>query len=428
MAVANLQNELAGRNGGQPVPVLERTNNILNNMKQLDDAKLKISMLEQEKRTLSEKIASMQMRIDDMDGTNTQLSNVRLQLQNSNGKISELQNIIVQLENSNSQLQGKLIAAQTAPVSTSPPPTGGSDRELQQLKRQNQQILNDLHQKEIRVHDLEAQVRSYTLIQAQHNEQRNGYSQQSAQPVDRAAVSNLEDIIRQKDSTITNLHTNLTKLTDEAISRIQRVFQVEQSLLDSQLVVRNKDSQIYTLERKLQNLGHMKDCNCNSCTHFSTRDIPNDVHRTTSPEMRTTSRVMSMTSSSPDMIAIPASRTSTPAQTPKFPPRFLDIKFRFRELYPQFLPNHVAARTAQLLQNGLTISHPGKEFTLLWENIAKGLLETLGGDAQSLGELTRHMKLCFREREGDPANVLVVANVWTGVWSDVTGLDVVCDF
>ncbi|KAF3931888.1 hypothetical protein ABW19_dt0209420 [Dactylella cylindrospora] len=424
LAVASLQNEVVARNGGQPVPMMNRTNDILSNMKQLDEAKLKMSMLEQEKRAMQEKMASMQMKIDDMENTNTQMSNVRLQLQNTNSKNAELQSIIVRLEESNSQLQTKLLTAQNGPTSTSPPPGASDSREVQRLRKQNQQILDDLHQKEIRVHDLEAQVRSYSVIQ-----QRGNDAQPAPQPIDRSAITNLEEIIKQKDSTIGNLHSNLNKLTDEAITRIQRVFQVEQLLLDSQLAARNKDSQLFILERKLQNLGHPKDCNCGACTLFPARAGSPDTKRSGTPEVKPTARVMSIPSSSSE-ISGPAgvSRTGTPSQTARSPPRFLDIKFKFRELYPSFLPHHVAARTAQLLQNGLTILHPGREFTLLWENIAKGLLETMGGDPQSLSELTRHMKLCFREREGESLTGLVVANVWNDVWSDVTGLDVVCDF
>ncbi|KAF3913053.1 hypothetical protein ABW21_db0207143 [Orbilia brochopaga] len=415
MAVADLQNDAVSRNGGQPVPVLQRTNDILSNMKQLDEQKLKVSMLEQENRTLSEKITSLQMRTDDMDSTNTQMSTVRLQLQNSNGKNAELQGIILQLEQSNSRLQQQLIAAQnSSPVSPSPPPTGISAdaKETQRLKKQNQQLLDELHQKEIRVHDLEA----------------------------------------QKDMTIGNLHTNLNKLTDEAISRIHRVYQVEQLLLDSQLVVRNKDAQIFTLERRIQNLGHAKDCNCGACLlngpialNGPMRTTSPDVKRTTSPDLKPVPRVMSIGSSSELSGPTIASRTSTPFQQlpisgagsirspPPAAPRFLDIKFKFSELYPSFLPPNVAPRVAQLLQNGLTILHPSHEFTKLWENIAHGLLETLSNDAQSLGDLTRHMKLCFRERDpgflgGEAPNGLVVAPVWNEVWSSVSGLDVVCDF
>ncbi|RVD89288.1 uncharacterized protein DFL_000304 [Arthrobotrys flagrans] len=443
IAVADLQNEAVLRNGGQPVPVLQRTNDILTNMKQLDDAKLKVSMLEQEKRALNEKITSLQMKVDDSDGTSLQVSNIRLQLQNSNTKNAELQNIILQLEQSNSSLQQRLLLAQNAPPSQSPPPAANAvadSKEIQQLKKQNQQILNDLHQKEIRVHDLEAQVRSYSFLQTQHNEQTP--AQQA--PVDRSAITNLEELIKQKDATITNLHNNLNKLTDESINRIHRVYQVEQLLLDSQLVTRNKDVQIFTLERRLSNLGHQKDCNCTACalnhangaqpntsTQTPTTRIGSpDVKRTTSPEFRPAPRVMSISSASELSGPTISSRTGTPFQqnSTRTPPRFLDIKFKYAELYPSFLPPNIAPRVAQLLQNGLTILHPSHEFTKLWENIAQGLLETLGGDGASLGELTRHMKLCFREREGDALNGLVVATVWGEVWSSVTGLDVVCDF
>ncbi|KAF3162866.1 hypothetical protein TWF106_000478 [Orbilia oligospora] len=454
MAVADLQNETVSRNGGQPVPVLQRTNDILTNMKQLDDSKLKVSMLEQEKKALTEKIASLQMKVDDSDSTNIHVSNIRLQLQNSNTKNAELQNIILQLEQSNSSLQQRLLAAHSAPPSQSPPPStnAADNKELQQLKKQNQQILNDLHQKEIRVHDLEAQVRSYSFLQAQHNEQqRNDVqpllglqapAQQAA--VDRTAITNLEEIIKQKDFTITNLHSNLNKLTDESINRIHRVYQVEQLLLDSQLVTRNKDAQIFTLERRLSNLGHQKDCNCSNCAlnHPNGAQLNNgtqtpmtrigspDVKRTTSPEFRPAPRVMSISSASELSGPTISSRTGTPFQqnATRTPPRFLDIKFKYAELYPSFIPPNIAPRVAQLLQNGLTILHPSHEFTKLWENIAQGLLETLGGDGASLGELTRHMKLCFREREGETLNGLVVATVWGEVWSSVTGLDVVCDF
>ncbi|KAK6347605.1 hypothetical protein TWF718_005443 [Orbilia javanica] len=452
MAVADLQNETVARNGGQPVPVLQRTNDILTNMKQLDDAKLKVSMLEQEKRALNEKITTLQMKVEDSDSTNAQVSNIRLQLQNSNTKNAELQNIILQLEQSNSSLQQRLLAAQNAPPSQSPPPANATadNKELQQLKKQNQQILNDLHQKEIRVHDLEAQVRSYSFLQAQHNEQRSDVQpllglQAPVQPaaVDRTAITNLEDIIKQKDVTITNLHSNLNKLTDESINRIHRVYQVEQLLLDSQLTTRNKDAQIFTLERRLSNLGHQKDCNCSACAlnqpngvHQNSVQTPTtriaspDFKRTTSPEFKPAPRVMSISSASELSGPTISSRTGTPFQqnAARTPPRFLDIKFKYGELYPSFLPPNIAPRVAQLLQNGLTILHPSHEFTKLWENIAQGLLETLGGDGASLGELTRHMKLCFREREGDSLNGLVVATVWNEVWSSVTGLDVVCDF
>ncbi|EPS42330.1 hypothetical protein H072_3720 [Dactylellina haptotyla CBS 200.50] len=441
MAVADLQNDAVTRNGGQPVPVLQRTNDILSNMKQLDDAKLKISMLEQEKQTLNEKIAALQMKANDMDSTNTQMSTVRLQLQNTNSKNAELQGIILQLESSNAQLQQKLIAAQTAVPSQSPPPVGGADaKEVQKLRRQNQQILDELHQKEIRVHDLEAQVRSYSVLQSQQNEHRNEVQPLFApqQQGNQATINNLEDIIKQKDLTVANLHLNLNKLTDEAITRIHRVYQVEQLLLDSQLVVRNKDAHIFTLERKLQNLGHQKDCNCGNCTLQHTNSAPislnrtasPDFKRTTSPDVRPAARVMSIGGASDLSGPTIGSRTGTPFQQlqSRSPPRFLDIKFKYGELYPSFLPPHVAPKVAQLLQNGLTILHPTSEFTKLWEHIAQGLLETLGGDAGSLGELTRHMKLCFREREGDSLNGLVVATVWNEVWAQVGGLDVVCDF
>ncbi|KAK6518932.1 hypothetical protein TWF281_003624 [Arthrobotrys megalospora] len=451
MAVADLQNEAVSRNGGQPVPVLQRTNDILTNMKQLDDAKLKVSMLEQEKRALSEKITSLQMKVDDSDNTNVQVSNIRLQLQNSTSKNAELQSIILQLEQSNSQLQQRLLVAQSAAPSQSPPPVGGAadGKEIQRLKKQNQQVLDDLHQKEIRVHDLEAQVRSYSLLlQNQQKDQRNdvqpllGLQAPAQQAADRSAIANLEEIVRQKDATITNLHGNLNKLTDESINRIHRVYQVEQLLLDSQLMVRNKDAQVFTLERRLSNLGHQKDCNCGACALNhpngvqpntqtpTTRTASPDLKRTTSPEFRTAARVMSISSSSELSGPTISSRTGTPFQQNaiRTPPRFLDIKFKYNELYPSFLPPTVAPRVAQLLQNGLTILHPSHEFTKLWENIAQGLLETLGGDAGSLGELTRHMKLCFREREGDSLNGLVVATVWGEVWSSVGGLDVVCDF
>ncbi|KAK6524225.1 hypothetical protein TWF694_005880 [Orbilia ellipsospora] len=443
MAVADLQNDAVTRSGGVAVPVLQRTNDILSNMKQLDDAKLKVSMLEQEKRALSEKITSLQMKADDMDSNNTQMSTVRLQLQNANAKNAELQSIILQLENSNGQLQQKLIVAQTAvPPSQSPPPGGAVDaKEFQRLKKQNQQVLEELHQKEIRIHDLEAQVRSYSFLQAQQNEQRNEVQPllglQSPQPgANQATINNLEEIIRQKDGTIGNLHTNLNKLTDEAISRIHRVYQVEQLLLDSQLVVRNKDAQIFTLERKLQNLGHQKDCNCASCALNGPGHAPvmrtgsPDFKRTTSPDVVKPPRVMSIGGASDLSGPTIGSRTSTPFQQNNIrsPPRFLDIKFKHTELYPSFLHPSVAPKVAQLLQNGLTILHPNNEFTKLWENIAQGLLETLDGQAGSLGELTRHMKLCFRENQGDGVNGLVVATVWTEVWSTVTGLDVVCDF
>ncbi|KAK6358912.1 hypothetical protein TWF696_000088 [Orbilia brochopaga] len=458
MAVADLQNDAVARNGGQPVPVLQRTNDILSNMKQLDDSKLKVSMLEQEKRALNEKLTSLQMKVDDMDSTNTQMSTVRLQLQNSNSKNAELQGIILQLEQSNSRLQQQLIAAQnSSPVRESPPPTGtaAEAKELQKLKKQNQQILDELHQKEIRIHDLEAQVRSYSFLQAQHNEHRGaevqpllGLQSPTAQQTsqDRAAIAGLEEIIKQKDVTIGNLHANLNKLTDEAISRIHRVYQVEQLLLDSQLVVRNKDAQIFTLERKIQNLGHSKDCNCASCSLGGPmRTTSPEVKRTTSPDLKPAPRVMSIGSSSELSGPTINSRTSTPFQQlpingagsirspPPAAPRFLDIKFKYNELYPSFLPPTVAPRVAQLLQNGLTILHPSHEFTKLWENIAHGLLETLSNDAQSLGDLTRHMKLCFRDRDpgflgGESPNGLVVAPVWNEVWSSVSGLDVVCDF
>ncbi|KAK6334330.1 hypothetical protein TWF730_003545 [Orbilia blumenaviensis] len=450
MVVADLQNETASRNGGSTMPVLQRANDIIASMKNVDDMKLKVSMLEQEKRALNEKITSLQMRVDDGDSTNAQLSNMRLQLQNGNTKNAELQNIILQLEQSNSTLQQRLLAAQNAPPSQSPPPAVGADsKEIQRLKKQNQQILDDLHQKEIRVHDLEAQVRSYSFLQSQKNDQRSEVqpllglqapSQQAA--IDRSTITNLEEIIKQKDTTITNLHGNLNKLTDESINRIHRVYQVEQLLLDSQLVTRNKDAQIFTLERRLSNLGHQKDCNCGSCSlnnqnggqpnNIQTpvaRTVSPDLKRTTSPEFRTAARVMSISSSSELSGPTISSRTGTPFQnSTRTPPRFLDIKFKYNELYPSFLPPAVAPRVAQLLQNGLTILHPSHEFTKLWENIAQGLLETLGGDAGSLGELTRHMKLCFREREGDQLNGLVVATVWNEVWSSVGGLDVVCDF
>ncbi|KAF3911964.1 hypothetical protein AA313_de0203510 [Arthrobotrys entomopaga] len=448
MAVADLQNDAVTRNGGVAVPVLQRTNDILSNMKQLDDAKLKVSMLEQEKRALSEKIASLQMRTDDMESNNTHMSTVRLQLQNSNAKNAELQSIILQLESSNAQLQQKLIAAQTAiPPSQSPPPGGAVDaKEFQRIKKQNQQVLEELHQKEIRIHDLEAQVRSYSYLQSQQNEHRNeiqpllGLSSPQPSAASQATIANLEEIIRQKDGTIGNLHTNLNKLTDEAISRIHRVYQVEQLLLDSQLVVRNKDAQIFTLERKLQNLGHQKDCNCATCTLNGSAAAPApvpvnrvsspDFKRTTSPDVVKPPRVMSIGAASDLSGPTIGSRTGTPFQnTIRSPPRFLDIKFKHTELYPSFLHPSVAPKVAQLLQNGLTILHPNNEFTKLWENIAQGLLETLDGQAGSLGELTRHMKLCFRENQGDGSvNGLVVATVWTEVWSTVTGLDVVCDF
>ncbi|EWC45893.1 hypothetical protein DRE_04900 [Drechslerella stenobrocha 248] len=445
MAVADLQNDAVARNGGQPVPVLQRTNDILSNMKQLDDSKLKVSMLEQEKRALSEKITALQMKMDDADSTNTQMSTVRLQLQNSNSKNAELQGIILQLEQSNSRLQQQLIAAQDAQPATSqsPPPasTGADARELQRLKKQNQQLLEDAHQKEIRIHDLEAQVRSYSFLQSQKNE-----VQPAPASVDRAALAGLEDIIKQKDMTISNMHGNLNKLTDEAINRIHRVYQVEQLLLDQQLLVRNKDSQIFALERRIRNLGHSGDCNCATCSLNSPMRISSpDVKRTTSPELKPGPRVMSIGSSSELSGPTISSRTGTPFQqlpignirsppsssSSSNPPRFLDIKFKYTEVYPAFLPPSVAPRVAQLLQNGLAILHPSHEFTKLWENIAHGLLETLGGDAHSLGDLTRHMKLCFRENggfAGDSPNGLVVAPVWSEVWSSVSGLDVVCDF
>ncbi|KAJ6257223.1 hypothetical protein Dda_8111 [Drechslerella dactyloides] len=458
IAVADLQNDAVARNGGQPVPVLQRTNDILCNMKQLDDFKLKVSMLEQEKRTLSEKIASQQMKMDDMDSTNTQMSTIRLQLQNSNSKNAELQGIVLQLEQSNARLQQQLIAAQnSAPTSHSPPPTGaGSEaKEVQKLRKQHQQVLDELQQKEIRVHDLEAQVRSYTaLLTNRQNDQRGpeiqpllGLQSPTAQQAsqDRAAIAGLEELIKQKDVTIGNLHANLNKLTDEAISRIHRVYQVEQLLLDSQLVVRNKDAQIFTLERRIQNLGHPKDCNCAACSLGGpVRTTSPDIRRTTSPDLKPVPRVMSIGSSSELSGPTIASRTSTPFQqipvsnyhtgvrSPPPAQRILDIRFRHTEPYPSFLPPSVAPRVAQLLQNGLTIMHPNHEFTKLWENIAHGLLETLGNDAQSLGDLTRHMKLCFRDRDpgypGDSSNGLVVAPVWNEVWSTVSGLDVVCDF
>ncbi|KAF3934737.1 hypothetical protein ABW20_dc0107037 [Dactylellina cionopaga] len=445
MAVADLQNEAVSRNGGQPVPVLQRTNDILSNMKQLDDTRLKVSMLEQEKQALNEKITSLQMRSEDMDSTNNQMSTVRLQLQNANNKNSELQSIILQLESSNSQLQQRLITASQNGTSTSqsPPPVGGAEgKEVQRLRKQNQQILDDLHQKEIRIHDLEAQVRSYSFLQAQQNERGTNEVQPlfAANPSgDRSTINNLEEILKQKDNTIGNLHGNLNKLTDEAIARIHKVYQVEQLLLDTQLVVRNKDAQIFTLERKIQNLGHPKDCNCGTCSlpgglsHVNSAPLPTnrtnspDFKRTTSPEMRNSSRVMSIGSASELSGPTISSRTGTPFQNNiRSPPRFLDIKFKYSELYPAFLPPAVAPRVAQLLQNGLTILHPGHEFAKLWENIAQGLLETLSGDAGGLGELTRHMKLCFRD--GDLANGLVVAPVWGEVWGSVGGLDVVCDF
>lgn len=241
-------------------------------LEQLNDARARISVIEQEKRLLREDIEVLETKLEDGGKLRTQLSMAQFQLEDKDTKILELQGIITQLESSNSNLQAKILTAQnsTPPNERAEPcpettatSLGNGKKELQRLKRHNQQILSDLHHKEIRVHDLEAQVHSYSYIQAQQNAQRNAdlnpYSSVQLQStIDRTTVTVLEEVIRQKDSTIASLHANLNNLTEEAINRTQRVFQAEQALLDAQLAARGKDAQIYVLEQKLQA------CNCGS--------------------------------------------------------------------------------------------------------------------------------------------------------------------
>jgi len=442
MTIANLQNDLAHKEGGEAIPVEKRTGDLLNNMREMDESKLRIKALEQERAHLQQRLGSMQMRVNDLESQNSAIQPLRSRLVECESQITQLQTAantveplrtrVSELEAQNSQLKQASVNSTTRST-----PSPVLERDAQQLRQQMQHLINELNNRESRIYDLENKLQTQqVLLDAKGPSTQNppypmgppgSIVHEATKSMDSAfngmnlSNANLEMIIEQKDATIYEMHHKLGSLTDEALNRIQRVFQVEQLLLEAQTLLRNRDVQIRYLEQRLQTLGHNKDCNCADCSKASTTAGPSQSVSSVSDTISNSHR-----SSSWDRDSIGTGTTTPRTLNSGAHSRFLDIKFKYGS-QPSFIPSQAIPQVQQLLEHGLSIVHPGAEYKLLWDNIARALVDTLG-DHSIIASLTQHMRLCFREKEGDHLKGLVVADVWTEVWREVTGIDVVCDF